>query len=170
MSSQVQQAKQAFGARLREMRKDANLTGRALAAATGMHVTKVSRIEHANQNPSEEDIQRWCRACTADDQIPELIATRRGIEGMWIEWKRQFRGGLKRIQETFDRHHERSSVVRSYESIVVPGILQTAAYCEAVLRIAADFYGTDSDIATAVAARALITQTMRDLSGAGQDG
>src|SRR4030095_16187321 len=54
---------------------------------------------------------------------------------------------------TFDRYHEQSSVVRSYESIVVPGILQTAAYCEAVLQIAADFYGTDGDISTAVAAR-----------------
>jgi transcriptional regulator with XRE-family HTH domain len=153
MSSQVQQAKQAFGARLREIRKDANLTGRALAAATGMHVTKVSRIEHANQNPSEEDIRRWCQACGVDDQIPELIATLRGIEGMWLEWKRQLRGGLKRMQETFDRHHEQATVVRSYESIVVPGILQTAGYCEAVLRIAADFYGTDSDISAAVEAR-----------------
>ncbi|BCB84453.1 helix-turn-helix domain-containing protein [Phytohabitans suffuscus] len=153
MSSQVHQAKQAFGARLREIRKDASLTGRALAAATGLHVSKVSRIEHAGQNPSEEDIRRWCQACKADDQIPELIATLRGIEGMWLEWKRQLRGGLKRMQETFDRHHERASVVRSYESIVVPGILQTAAYCEAVLRIAADFYGTDGDIAAAVEAR-----------------
>jgi uncharacterized protein DUF5753 len=35
MSSQVQQAKQAFGARLREIRKDANLTGRALRTIFG---------------------------------------------------------------------------------------------------------------------------------------
>jgi transcriptional regulator with XRE-family HTH domain len=153
MSSQVHQAKQAFGARLREIRKDANLSGRALAAATGLHVSKVSRIEHANQSPSEEDIRRWCRACHVDDQAPELIATLRGIEGMWLEWKRQLRGGLKRMQETFDRHHERASIIRSYESIVVPGILQTAAYCQAVLSIAADFYGTDGDVSTAVEAR-----------------
>lgn len=82
MSSQVHKAKEAFGARLRDLRKDANLTGRALATATGLHFTKVSRIEHARQNPSEDDIRLWCRACGAEDQIPEetmsLRSTRTG--------------------------------------------------------------------------------------------
>jgi transcriptional regulator with XRE-family HTH domain len=43
MSNPIQQAKDALGGRLRELRKDANLSGRALASATAMHFTKVSR-------------------------------------------------------------------------------------------------------------------------------
>jgi transcriptional regulator with XRE-family HTH domain len=153
MTNPIQQAKEALGGRLRELRKDASLSGRALATATAMHFTKVSRLEHGKQNPSEDDVRVWCRACDAEDQIPELIATLRGIEGMWVEWKRQLRGGLKRLQQTFDEYHEKAALVRSYESIVIPGILQTAEYCTAVLRIAADFYQTDSDVEEAVGAR-----------------
>lgn len=153
MSDHVRRAKEAFGSRLREIRKDAMLSGRELAAATGMHFTKVSRLEHGRQNPSERDVGLWCSACGAEEQIPELVATLRGIEGMWVEWQEHLKGGLKRLQQTFDRFHEQAEVVRSYESIVVPGILQTADYSRAVLRLADDFYGGDGRIDDAVDVR-----------------
>ena len=70
----VQQAREALGARLREIRKDANLTARALAAATGSHFTKVSKIENGARSPTEQDIRFWCTACGAAGQIPDLIA------------------------------------------------------------------------------------------------
>lgn len=153
MSSQVEQAKQAFGVRLREIRKDANLSGRALAELAGIHFTKVSRLEHARQSPSEDDIRAWCHACGAVDQIPDLIATHRGIEGMWMEWQRQLRGGLKRLQEKSFPLYEETALFRVYESSVVPGILQTAEYCAVILRIAAELYGAATDIDAAVEAR-----------------
>ena len=40
----------------------------------GCHFTKVSRIEHGSQTPSEDNIRAWCAACGADDQITDLIA------------------------------------------------------------------------------------------------
>lgn len=40
------QARRALGARLREIRKDASLTGRALATLAGWYFTKISKIEH----------------------------------------------------------------------------------------------------------------------------
>lgn len=153
MSSQVQQAKEAFGGRLRELRKDAGLTGRQLSAATGLHFTKVSRLEHGGQNPSDADIRAWCQACDVEEQIPELVATLRGIEGMWLEWRRQLRGGWKWLQESARPLYEDAHLVRCYESVVVPGILQTAEYCAAVLRIAAEFYEIDHDIDAAIEAR-----------------
>lgn len=153
MSDQVRLAKEAFGSRLRDIRKDAMLSGRQLAVATGMHFTKVSRLEHGKQNPSERDVRSWCSACGAEDQIPELVATLRGIEGMWVEWQQHLKGGLKHLQQTFDRFHEAASVVRSYESIVIPGILQTAEYSGSVLRIANDFYGVDGGVDDAVETR-----------------
>ncbi|WP_205717525.1 helix-turn-helix domain-containing protein [Actinomadura soli] len=153
MSSQVQQARAAFGARLRDMRKDARLTGRALASLSGVHFTKVSRIENGRQNPSEDDIRAWCSACKAEDQIADLIATLRGIEGMWLEWQRQLRGGLKRLQEKSFPLYEGTARFRVYESDVIPGILQTAEYCMEILKIAGEFYGSDADLDAAVEAR-----------------
>lgn len=153
MSDQVLQAKTIFGIRLREIRKDAGISGRELAAAAGMHFTKVSRLENGKQKPSERDVRVWCDVCNADDQYADLVATLRGIEGMWIEWQRHLRGGIGHLQKTFDRFHEEVRVVRSYESIVIPGILQTPEYANAVLEIAHDFYGGKGDVGNAVDVR-----------------
>ncbi|MGJ6968781.1 helix-turn-helix domain-containing protein [Streptosporangium sp. G11] len=54
MSGHVQQARQGLGARLREIRKDARLSGRALATLAGWHPSKVTRIELGVRNASEE--------------------------------------------------------------------------------------------------------------------
>ncbi|GII90628.1 helix-turn-helix domain-containing protein [Sinosporangium siamense] len=153
MSSQVQQAREAFGARLRDLRKDARLTGRALASQSGIHFTKVSRIEHGRQSPSEDDVRAWCRACDAENQESDLIATLRGIEGMWLEWQRQLRGSLKRFQEKSFPLYEATARFRVYESDVIPGILQTAEYCTEILKIASRFYVTETDVDEAVEAR-----------------
>lgn len=95
MSNQAQQAREAFGARLRDLRKDARLTGRALADLTGWHLSKISKIEHGKQNASEDDIRAWCRYSNTEDQIFDLIATVRYIETMWLEWRRALQTGVK---------------------------------------------------------------------------
>ena len=56
----VQQAKEAFGDRLRELRNEASLTGRALARLTGLHYTKISRAENGRQSVTDAEIRAWC--------------------------------------------------------------------------------------------------------------
>jgi transcriptional regulator with XRE-family HTH domain len=96
-SSAARQAQEALGVRLRELRKDAGLTGRALATATRQHYNRVSKIEHGVQPPSDRDIRDWCHACDAEDQIPDLIATLRAVESAYLEFRRQSRAGMKRV-------------------------------------------------------------------------
>jgi hypothetical protein len=50
-------ARQALGARLREIRMDARLNGRQLAGLADWHFTKISRLEHGARLPSAEDIE-----------------------------------------------------------------------------------------------------------------
>jgi transcriptional regulator with XRE-family HTH domain len=153
LTSQVQQAREAVANRLKEIRRDVGLTGRQLAALSGWHFTKVSKLEHAVTSPSEDDIRIWCRHCRAEDQILDLIASLRSIESMYMEWRRQLRAGLKHVQESSIPLYERTHNFRIYESAVIPGLFQTAEYVAATLRIAADFYESGSDIDQAVAAR-----------------
>ncbi|MGH3834673.1 MAG: helix-turn-helix domain-containing protein [Pseudonocardiaceae bacterium] len=61
--SSVARARKELGARLRQLRKSAELTGQALADATGQHFTRVSRIENGAQGPTERNIRDWCAAC-----------------------------------------------------------------------------------------------------------
>ncbi|MGH3865525.1 MAG: helix-turn-helix domain-containing protein [Pseudonocardiaceae bacterium] len=94
-SSSAKQAREALGVRLCEVRKDTGLSGRAMAAATGQHFTRVSKIEHGVQAPTDQDIRDWCRACGAEDQIPDLLATLRAVESAYLEFRRQARAGMK---------------------------------------------------------------------------
>jgi transcriptional regulator with XRE-family HTH domain len=150
---QVQQARQAFGARLRELRGEAGLTARALAARCGWHFTKISKIEHGKQAASEQDLRLWAIACQAPDQIPDLIATARTIESMYVEWQRYMRAGLKRSQESPVPLYERTRLIRGYENTVIPGLFHTAGYAGAILRFWNDFLGLSSDVDEAIATR-----------------
>ncbi|MCP2342962.1 helix-turn-helix domain-containing protein [Actinomadura rupiterrae] len=77
MSDPKAAAREALGVRLRDLRLDAGLNGRQLAAVTGFSPQKISRIENGAQNIREPDIWIWARACGAPEQVPELVAARR---------------------------------------------------------------------------------------------
>ena len=153
-SSSAREAQRALGARLREIRRDAGLSGRALAAATRQHFTRVSKIEHGVQPPTDKDIRDWCRACDAEEQVPDLIATARVVESAYLEFRRQARAGMKRVVGAHTLAlYERTSQFRIYEHNVIPGLFQTAAYCAAMLSFWIGFLETPADLDAAVAAR-----------------
>jgi transcriptional regulator with XRE-family HTH domain len=153
LTASVQQARQALGARLREIRKDADLTARALAAAADWHFTKVSKIENGARTPSEPDLRTWCRLCHAEDQIPDLIAAARSVESMYAEWRRQMRAGMRRSQAARLPVYQRTRLFRLYEPGLIPGIFQTAQYAAVVISSFMKFSGIATDVEEAVAAR-----------------
>jgi transcriptional regulator with XRE-family HTH domain len=153
LTTPVQQAREALGARLREIRKDAGLSGRALAAATGQHFTKISKLENGARTPSEQDIHAWCTACGAADQIPDLIATVRHIEMLYGEWRRQMRAGLSHMTESSVPLYENTALFRIYENTVVPGLFTTAEYATAIFRFWSGFMDLPDDVDAAVEAR-----------------
>lgn len=152
-TSPAKHAREALGVRLREIRKEAGLTGRTLAIDIGCHYTKISRVENGNQSPSEENIKAWCRACRAEDQISDLIATARTIESTYVEWRRQTRAGMKRLMLSSTSLYERTQLFRIYEHNIIPGLFQTAEYSAAMLSYFIDFLDTPNDLDAAVEAR-----------------
>jgi transcriptional regulator with XRE-family HTH domain len=153
-SSAARQQQEALGVRLRELRKDAGLTARALAAVTGQHYTRVSKIEHGVQAPTDNDIRAWCRACGVDDQVPDLLATLRAVESAYLEFRRQNRAGMKRVLGAHTLAlYERANLFRIYEHNVIPGLFQTADYSAAMLSFWIKFLGAPNDLEEAVATR-----------------
>ncbi|MEV0407260.1 DUF5753 domain-containing protein [Actinoallomurus sp. NPDC050550] len=161
-SSSVQAARQAIADRLRELRVDAGLTAKALAAAAEWNRTKVSKIEHASRPPSADDIRRWCTVCKADDEATDLVASLRAVEGAYVEWRRLQRTGLRRLQESRVPLYERTRNFRVYCSQVVPGLFQTPAYAGALLSAITTFHGTPNDVEEAVTARMARSHVVRD--------
>ncbi|MFF2081523.1 helix-turn-helix domain-containing protein [Kitasatospora sp. NPDC058162] len=152
-SSSVQQAKQALGQRLRDIRRDSGLSARALAEAAGWHESKCSKIQSGRVMPSEADIRTWTAICGVPGQAADLIATARNIDGMYVEWRRLERSGLRRAQESVLPLFERTRRFRMYQSWVVPGLLQTAAYTRAVLNTIVSLRSTPDDVDESVAVR-----------------
>ncbi|MGW2552059.1 helix-turn-helix domain-containing protein [Streptomyces sp. NPDC001635] len=152
-SSRVQQAREELAGRLREIRKDAGISGRELAVRCGWSESKSSRIENAKTPPSDADIKAWCRACAAENQAADLIAANRQSADAHVQWRRLQRTGLRRLQESTGDLYQQTKIFRVYVSDVVPGFLQTPGYAAALLTSIAGFRGTPDDVSDAVAAR-----------------
>jgi transcriptional regulator with XRE-family HTH domain len=150
---QLEQAREALGGRLREIRHDAGLSGRELAAQAGWHFTKVSKLENGRQHPSDTDIRDWCRHCHAPEEASGLIATAHSVESMYIEWRRQMKFGLKRPQQARTPGYERTRLFRIYEPGLIPGLFQTAEYATALMTGVIEFHDIPDDLDQAVAAR-----------------
>jgi transcriptional regulator with XRE-family HTH domain len=145
-SSSVAQARKELGARLRQLRKSAGLTGQALATATGQHFTRISRIENGVQHPTEQNIRDWCAVCGADDQLLDLLATARSVESAYLEWSRQSRAGMRRLGDLHSiATYQRTTHFRIHEPIVLPGIFQTEAYIRQMLSFWYTFLNAPDD-------------------------
>ncbi|MFD4321887.1 helix-turn-helix domain-containing protein [Streptomyces sp. NPDC058548] len=154
MSNQAQEVREALGARLRAFRKDAGFTsGRALAYALGWPESKISRLEHGKQNASEQDIKDWCDKTGQEEHIPDLIATVRHIDELWLDWRRQLKTGAEARQKKALPVYDRTKVFRIWQPNMIWGTFQTADYAAAVFDQAVSFYEFPNDSAAAVAKR-----------------
>jgi hypothetical protein len=98
-------------------------------------------------------LQAWCLHCGCADQIPDLVATVRNIEAMYVEWRREMRTGQRRLQESFVPLWERTRQFRIYESGLIPGIFQTADYATAIIGHNIERHKTPDDLEEALAVR-----------------
>lgn len=154
-SSPVQQARKELGARLRNLRRAAGLTGKELAAATGQHFTRISRIENGGQFPTERNIRDWVAACGAGAELADLLATAQSIESAYLEWARQARAGMRRLGDLHSiATYRATTTFRIHEPIVMPGIFQTEAYVRQMLRFWYEFLDAPDDADATVAMKA----------------
>ncbi|NKY29012.1 helix-turn-helix domain-containing protein [Nocardia gamkensis] len=153
MTNSVHEARQALGATLRGLRRDAGLSGRQLASLAGWHESVVSKIETGDRSPTEAHLRAYCRHTGNDDQLPDLIATLRNVQAAYLEWRKVLGTGTKRRQNQVVKLSEESELMRIFQPNIIPGILQTAEYAAAVLRRYIDFYRVPDDLDEGVAKR-----------------
>ena len=153
MSTDFQQARMTLGARLRELRTEAGLTGRQLAGSLGWLPSKVSKLENGKQTPSLADLDAWARGVGNPESAAELKGRLRGFETRYRSWRRQLASGHRARQEAGIVELSQTRVMRGAEFGVIPGIFQTAEYARAVLTRYVELRGTPRDIEPAVSAR-----------------
>jgi transcriptional regulator with XRE-family HTH domain len=153
VATSADEARVSLGVRLRDIRRDAGLSGTRLAELCGWLSSKVSKIEHGRQTPSEDDLRAWCEHCHALVDLRDLIAAVRSIETQFAEWRRIIRGGIRRRQQASAAVYERTRLFRIYEPAVVPGLLQTREYAVAVLSTSVNFFRVPDDAEESATAR-----------------
>ena len=153
MTTSADQARASLGIRLRDIRRDAGLSGTELARLAGWQPSKITKIEHGRQTPSEDDLRVWSEHCHASAELPDLIAAVRSIETQFAEWRRVIRGGIRRRQEASAAVYDRARLFRIYEPQVIPGLLQTRDYALSVLSTSISFFRVPDDAEESADAR-----------------
>ncbi|MFF3891411.1 helix-turn-helix domain-containing protein [Streptomyces sp. NPDC001914] len=156
MSTDFQQAREALGARLRELRFAAvggQLTGPQLAQRLGWPHSKIYKLEGGRQTATSADLRAWADAVGQPDTFDELAARLKGFESHIRSWRRQLAAGHRPVQDAWNIEVVRATTILAWEEAVIPGMLQTADYARAVFLRYANLYGTKQDTDEAVRAR-----------------
>ncbi|MCK7626259.1 helix-turn-helix transcriptional regulator [Streptomyces sp. RS10V-4] len=161
-SSAVQAARRALGQRLKEMRQRTGMTARSLADRAGWSESKTSRLENGKTSPSDADLRAYAELCGAPEVYADLLASAHGIEGMYVEWRRLQRDGMRHAQQAHVPLYERTRRFRIYEPGVIPGILQTKDYARAIMRTISAFRRLPDDVEAALEVRMQRQRVVRD--------
>ncbi|MER7838057.1 helix-turn-helix transcriptional regulator [Streptomyces sp. NPDC096040] len=130
-----------LGAELRTLRTGAGLTSGEAARLVGWHQSKVSRIETGASGVKPADVRLLLDAYgVVEGQLRELLLVLAGSEDTAgrHHWWHAYRGVLPPTYRDFISLESQASAMRTLETSVVPGLLQTPEYARAVTRAAVD--------------------------------
>jgi transcriptional regulator with XRE-family HTH domain len=147
-------------AELRNMRETRGLSMAEVAGMLGVSTSKISRIETGNSGLQSEDVA----ALLGYYQVPGpkrqqlMDRLRRSDQKGW--WERQ--AGLPPLWRALIDFESKAVSIQHYAPMIIPGLVQTAEYAEAMLR-ATDGSLADAELDNLVAARmarqAVLTRT-----------
>lgn len=122
-----------LGAALKRFRQAAKLDQPQAADVLGVHQTRVSRIESGHVNARIIEIRALLAAYGVDD--PEVrnkledLAKRSKRRGWWLEHAAHLRPDYL----DYIALEDDATYIREWQPVLVPGLLQTPAYTEAVI-------------------------------------
>jgi transcriptional regulator with XRE-family HTH domain len=118
---------------LRQLREEAGLTGAAAAAALGMSASKISRLETGNRGLYVDDVAALLGLYRVPERDREVILAqvKKSNERGW--WESQGLG-LPELWKALIDFESRATRIQNYESLVVPGLLQTNEYTGAMFQ------------------------------------
>src|SRR5580658_4789448 len=140
-----------LAAQLRELREGAGLTQEEVSERTGKDRSTLYRLESAHQRPQKSTlIQLLDLYGVAEPRRAELLTLLRdaGQRG----WMRPYRSELPDVYSDYIGFEDEARSISNYESLFVPGLLQTEAYARAQLRGTLPT-ASDEEIESRVAAR-----------------
>ena len=117
---------------LRQARLDADLTQEVVAEEMDWSISKIIRIETGAVGISTNDLTALLRLYKVRDpkRVKDLVV--RGRAARKQTWYSKYRPVLTPTYFQYIEYETSASIIRSYEEIVVPGLLQTEEYAVSI--------------------------------------
>ena len=118
---------------LRQARQDADLTQEQVAAEMDWSLSKVIRIENGFVGISTNDLRALARlyGITDQAQVQRLVNLARSARQP--SWWSKYRGSVPPAFYQYLEYEAAASMIRHYESYLVPGLLQTPEYARTAI-------------------------------------
>jgi len=140
-----------LAAQLKELRESAGLTQEDVSERTGKDRSTLYRLESAQQRPQKSTlIQLLDLYGVAEPRRGDLLMLLR--EARQRGWMQPYRSELPEVYSDYISFEDEARSISNYESLFVPGLLQTEAYARAQLRGTLPT-ASDGEIENRVAAR-----------------
>lgn len=122
-----------LAAELRRLRASVNLSREDVTEQTGINSATLYRIETAKTRPQTRTLVALLKLYGVDDQQREhLVAlSKQSTEQGWL---RSYHSDLPEEYTAYISFEAEALGVRNYESLFIPGLLQTVDYARAVIR------------------------------------
>ncbi len=122
-----------FGEELAQVRAHAHFRGKELGEVLDWSPSRISHIEHGSRGTSETDVAYYLGMCGADPHTTaRILALHRQLDNEYLIHNHD--PGLPDELRTLIRHESTATQIINYESMVVPGLLQTPDYARAMIR------------------------------------
>lgn len=142
-----------LAARLRALHDATAMNNKELAERLGWAPSKVSRIRNAIVTPSPADVEAWAQATGAEQVATELAEMRTAAVVHERTFKDTMAHGQAEVQAIHNELVEQSQVIRYFDTIWIPGLVQTRDYARAAFTEMLALHHPIDDIDKAVATR-----------------
>lgn len=169
-------AREALGDALRAARREAGITGVALAAQLNKPgqpwlQSKVSKIEAGRQMPTDAEVMAWAAAVGADPD--RLLAIQERAAWEYSVFREAFgeEDGAAALQRAYAAAESAATTLFDFHPTSISGLCQTAAYAAALLKLVGgptEHGASEDDVDRMIAARmrrgAILYEPGRDIT------
>ncbi len=122
-----------MAAQLRELRAESGMTQEDVSERTGIDRSTLYRLEGAQQRPQRSTLIQLLDLYRVEDpQRGELLTLLR--EAGQRGWLQQYRSELPEVYSDYIGFEEEARSISNYESLFIPGLLQTEDYAWALIQ------------------------------------
>ncbi|MEW2274785.1 helix-turn-helix domain-containing protein [Streptomyces griseofuscus] len=123
-----------LGSALRALRQASGWEAKTVARRAAMSGSKLSKIENGSVMPSVVDVDQILTAIGVSEEIKaEYMSVARAAATEATAWRLYRRLGYHRKQQQIQAIESRTTLLRLFQPSLVPGLLQTPEYVQAVL-------------------------------------